>query len=102
MMRFGPSAICESVSKRAVHSLVELYALQYELQEPPDTEGSLATALLDDAFSRPEVLIASFGRAKQPFTPGCGSLHEQSSPPSKAKESATQVWRLLELFPSIG
>ena len=81
-----------------MHSLVELYALQYELQEPPDTEGSLATALLEDAFSRPEVLIASFGKAKQPFTPGCGALQEQSSPMSKAKESATQVWHLPKLL----
>ena len=82
----------------AVRSLVELYALQYELQEPPDTEGSLATALLADAFSRPEVLVASFGRAKQPFTPGCGALHEHSTPISKAKDSPTEVLRLLGCF----
>ena len=48
-------------------------------------------ALLQDAFSRPDVLIPSFGKAKQPFTPGCGALNEHSSAPSKAKESATQV-----------
>ena len=75
----------------AVHSLVELYALQYELNEPADTEGSLAVPLLEDAFSSPEMLIASFGKAKQPFTPDCGALHEQSNSISKAKDSPAQV-----------
>ena len=82
-------------SECAVHSLVELYALQYELNEPADTEGSLAVPLLEDAFSSPEVLIASFGKAKQPFTPDCSTLHEQSSPMSKAKDSPAQVLQLI-------
>ena len=77
----------------AVESLVDLSVLQEELSKPADegAESHPAVQLLEDAFGTPEVFVASFGKPKQLFTSGCGGLQEQSSPPDKTKDSATQV-----------
>jgi len=73
--------------------LVDLSVLQEELSKPADegAESHPAVQLLEDAFGTPEVFVASFGKPKQLFTSGCGALQEQSSPPDKTKDSATQV-----------
>ena len=88
--------LSESFLHDAVESLVDLPVLLEELKKTaePEAESHPAAKLLEDVFLQPDLFVASFGKAKPPFTPGCGALHEQSgdhSASSKGKDGAKQV-----------
>ena len=83
----------------AVESLVDIQTVIEALQKPPANateKARQAWELLSEAFSSPEVLIASFGRVKDASCPMCHvQQHEDSAQHSAAdreKLSSRQVW----------
>ncbi len=88
--------LSESLLYHAVQSLVDLPVLLEELRKTaePEAESHPAAKLLEDVFLQPDVFVASFGKAKPPFTPGCGALHGESQDNitiGKGKNGAKQV-----------
>ena len=81
----------------AVESLPDIQSVLEALQKPVEGTGltSPAWELLSEAFSSPEVLIASFGRVKDSSCPMChAQQHEHSAQHSTVngeKHSSSQV-----------
>lgn len=84
----------------AVESLIDLPVLLEQLRETPEEDADThpASKLLEEAFTTPEVLVASFGKVKHGFCPVCHALQQAQA----GEHSASSKDHSLQVVQSTG